>query len=330
MTLSSYPDELMRDRIDPAAAGLVEASPDDAGYTRRRHGKGWVFLDDNGQRLDEERKTYCASLAVPPAWSEVWFNPDRDGHILARGVDDAGRRQYIYHPDYRAAREAAKFADMSLFAERLPRLRRSVKRVLDESDDQKEITIAHLIVLLDRIGLRIGSFRNRAESGTVGATTLRKRHVHIDEDQVTLTFTAKGGKKRSICVQDEQVRSIFKKLVDRKGADLFRLDGTPIRARHVNAAIEEYSGHAFTAKDFRTWGGSVSACHALRSVDKITIKSVSEHAAEFLGNTPAIARNSYIHPNIIDLARRGERPSKKAGPTRLRVAERYCFAAITT
>ncbi|MEO0870653.1 MAG: DNA topoisomerase IB [Pseudomonadota bacterium] len=290
-----------------------------------------MYLSETDERLAGAARERCEALAIPPAWSNVWISPDADAHLLALGEDDAGRRQYIYHPEWRAACERAKFADLTLFAERLPRLRRQVKRMLN-SDEHDTLALATVIRLLDRAGLRIGKLRGDASDPAIGATTLSPEHCEIGTTAISLEFTAKAGRNRTVEVQDERLAKALGALVDETEDDelIFETETGRCSAKKVNAFLEDTMGAPFSAKDFRTWGGSVAAAKVLRDTQTTTISDLAQAAADWLGNTPAIARASYIHPTLVELARADGRSVELAGPTRLRVDERYCYGAIAS
>lgn len=320
---------LERHALTPQSAGLTDTNTDAPGWTRKRRGKGWSFHDLKGRLLDGDRREWCQSLAIPPAWDAVWINPDRSGHILAFGDDAEGRRQYIYHPDWRAAADAAKFSDLPLFAERLPRLRSRIVRALRDSEDEHTLALATVVGLIDCAGLRIGSRHHHARTGAVGAITLCRKHLRFEADAVTLHFTGKSGQKQRFTVDAPELCGALGRLADSaSSAHIFDGEGRMVREREVNAFIHDLSGADFTAKDFRTWGGSAAAAGYLRAAEEPSINGAAQAAADWLGNTPAIARNSYIHPAIIEQARRGEPATRLAGPTRLRVDERACFALM--
>lgn len=323
------PSTLKRHSLTPEDAGLAESDTEARGWTRVRRGKGWSFHNANGARMNGAKRKRCLGLAIPPAWAEVWINPDPDGHIQAYGEDADGRRQYIYHPDWRLAADAAKFADMPRFAERLPRIRNRVRRILRDSEDEHLLALATVVGLMDTAGLRIGSRRHHKRTGAVGAVTLCRKHLRFDEDAVTLHFTGKSGKVQRITVDTPELCGALGRLADSaEASQIFDGEGRMVRERDVNDFIHELAGLDFSAKDFRTWGGSAAAAGYLRRTKAPTITGASEAAAGWLGNTPTIARNSYIHPAVIERAREGARWTGLAGPSRLRVDERACFALI--
>lgn len=326
----SRPRPLARHALTPEKAGLAPAATEAEGWTRAKRGKGWSFHDEAGALIEDEARERCAALAIPPAWRNVWICPDPDGHIQAYGEDDEGRRQYIYHPDWRAAADAAKFADLPRFAERLPRIRARVKRALLGANDEHTLALAAVVALMDMAGLRIGSRRHHDRTGAVGAVTLCRRHLKFERDAVTLHFTGKSGKDQRITVDAPELCGALGRLADgAKRSAIFEGEGRMVRESEVNAFIHELAGLEFSAKDFRTWGGSAAAAGYLRHTEQPSIKGASEAAADWLGNTPAIARNSYIHPEVIEQARAGEGWRKQAGPSRLLADERALYALIT-
>jgi DNA topoisomerase-1 len=315
---------LQRHIVRPQDVGLVRADLDAPGYARCERDPD-RFYSTAKKTISKAEMERLRGLAVPPAWSDVWISKSADTHILALGTDASGRRQYIYHPDWRAACEAAKFSDLGLFAARLPRLRRQVRRALSGDPGDPGFAIATIIRLMDRAGLRIGNWKGPNE----GAVTLAEEHIDLDGDELNLEYTGKGGKTRSVELEDPFLAQAISALSERPGDHLFELQTSKIRPSHVNAFIQDAMGHAFSAKDFRTWGGSVRAAKTLfASSRRVTIKAVSEAAADWLGNTPGIARSSYIHPAIIEKVPDAPLDYVAKGPTALRKYERACFALI--
>lgn len=322
---------LARHSLSPPDVGLIQAELERDSWTRRAQGKGWSYWDANRNRLNGDQRARCEALAVPPAWDNVWISANPKAHILAHGEDAAGRRQYIYHPEWRAACEEAKFSDMPKFADGLPRLRRRVKQMLT-SEDPQTLAVASVVRLLDLGGLRIGHPRADDENPAVGATTLKPEHVEVEADRVRLHYTAKGGKERKLIVDDQALSEALDNLstlTNGRGEYVFEAENRLCSARLINDFLDDVFGLRFSAKDFRTWGGSVAAARVWRKNDTPTIKALSEAASDWLGNTPTIARNSYIHPAIIEASQSGEPRPDPSGPTRLRVDERFCYGVIT-
>jgi len=319
---------LQREKMDVAAIGLREADTLKPGWRRIRCGKGWRFVGKDGASLGNAQRQRCESLVIPPAWQSVWINPDSKGHIQAYGTDAAGRRQYIYHPEWGEAAGAAKFADMLRFADKLPALRTRLKSTIANSDDEFERAVAVVVRLLDVSGLRIGHRRYRESSGAIGATTLQARHLKFKDGVLELAFPSKSGKFQTKQIDDPDLCAQLHDFCGRPGEDLFDLEDGRITAADVNAFIRAAMKAPFTAKDFRTWGGSVAAGDALRRAPEKRAKAVVEAAAEWLGNTPAVARQSYIHPAILRAAETDAPLVLPEGPVRLRAAERTCYGLI--
>lgn len=325
---SAEGEGLQRERLGLDELGLNEANTLKPGWRRQRCGKGWRYRGVKGQALSEAGRKRCVALVIPPAWSDVWINPDPRGHIQAFGMDAAGRRQYIYHPRWGEAAGAAKFGHMLEFADRLPALRSRLKAILAGSDDDLERALAVLVRLLDVSGLRIGHRRYRETSGAIGATTLKSRHLKFVEGAVHLGFPSKSGKFREMVIEDADLCVLLQDYCGRPNDDLFEMDDRRVRAADVNAFLQGVMKAPFTAKDFRTWGGSVAATAALRDMPDAGVKAVVDAAAEWLGNTPAVARQSYIHPAIIRAAESGAPLVPPEGPVRLRAVERTCYGII--
>lgn len=318
---------LARTDLDPADAGLVYVCSSEPGWTRKPYGRGFTYLNERGDTLRGEQRERAEALVLPPAWEDVWICRIANGHLQATGVDEAGRTQYRYHPEWRAHCEQVKFSDMLAFGSALPRIRNHVRRVLENPSDHVDLATAAIVKLLDKGAIRIGSQRH-AQNGSFGASTLYKRHVRqTAEDTIRLSFKGKGGKQQEISICDESLARAVGDLQCLPGQALFDTPDGQVGSRAVNRFIQEVGGGAFTAKDFRTWGGSVAAIAALhKGAD--SIKAISEAAADRLGNTPTIARNSYIHPTIVEMARERKRPETISGPVRLRKNERRLFAVL--
>ena len=319
---------LQRSKVSAKGAGLRQSDTEGAGWRRIKCGNGWRYVDDQGACIKGEERERCRSLVIPPAWKDVWICPNSDGHILAMGYDAAGRRQYIYHPVWTEVTSAAKFDDLPLFAARLPALRRRVVGKLKSPVDEKEYALALIISLMDSAGLRIGHRRYRKLSGAVGVTTLQSRHVKSAPEGVCLRFPGKSGRLQNIHIDDPDIGEALQSLCGKPAEDLFDLEDGRIRAADVNAFVAEEVGAGFTAKDFRTWGGSVAATRALLSAPGASVTSVVKAASDWLGNTPAVARSAYIHPSILAAAEAGEETFAREGPPRLRAAERACLGLI--
>jgi DNA topoisomerase-1 len=314
---------LSRHALSPQDMGLVVADLNQTSITRVRKGRGFSYVTASGNTLSGKRRLHIEGLAIPPAWESVWISDCKKSHISAYGTDAAGRRQYIYNSKWRAACEAAKFIDLPLFARGLPKLRRRVNRDMSADIPNADLAIATIIRLLDRGGLRIGNW----SSETNGAVSLTEEHISFENDQMHLHYNGKGGTEREVEIEDEHIVDAILRLMKVGDDEIFTFADTRIRPRDVNKYISETMGAQFSAKDFRTWGGSVAATRALIKYDASTIKDISEAAADYLGNTPTIARSSYIHPAIIDALSQNLQP-KPSGPVRLRKYERLCHDLI--
>jgi len=289
----------------------------DSGFRRRRHGRGFVYLDHDGERIDEpETLERIKSLAIPPAWNDVWICPLPNGHIQATGTDAAGRKQYRYHEDWRVRRDVDKFDSMVRFAELLPEVRQRVEGDLTLDGMPRERALACAVRLLDRGSFRIGSEGYAEENETYGLATMRKQHVSVAGDQVVFDYPAKGGQARRQRVIDEQAAEAVGLLLRRRGGGdelLAYKDGRrwrDVRSADINAYLKQASGGGFSAKDFRTWNATVLAAIALavsgpvaggsRTARKRAIRRAIEEVAHHLGNTPAVCRASYIDPRVFD------------------------------
>ena len=297
-------------------ARLRTVSPNARGWTRRRAGKGFVYLDADGQRLPAEEVERIRSLAIPPAWKEVWICPYASGHIQAVGTDDAGRRQYLYHPDWRVKRDQMKFDRVAEAARKLPRARRLVLAHLGLDGMPLERASAAAVRLLDLGYFRIGSDAYTDTNGSFGLTTLERRHVRCRGQRLVFSFTGKSGIEHTIEIEDEVVRAALDRMRRRRGGGdrLLAYQNsrrwTPLDAPTVNVYLRELLGGDLTAKDFRTWHATVLAATALAMSDEPgdtkrsrqrAVKAAVQEVADYLGNTPTIAKNSYIDPRVIDL-----------------------------
>jgi DNA topoisomerase I len=283
------------------------------GYTRRRHGRGFVYLDEAGSPIRDERLDRIRSLAIPPAWVDVWICPDERGHLQATGVDSAGRLQYLYHPDWRTQRDRAKFERIEGFAEALPAVRERVRRDIRRRGFPRERVLACAIRLLDRGLFRVGT-EDYVSNGAFGLATLRREHVVVRRAVVEFDFVGKAGKRHVLEITDPEVLKVMRALRRRRADPTDELlvweDGRTwrtVRAADINAYLKESSGQDYSAKDFRTWHATVLAATALaehgversQRASKRAIRSAAEVVSDHLGNTPAVARRSYIDPRVI-------------------------------
>lgn len=287
---------------------------DDAlpGITRRRAGKGWAYYDASGTLIrDPAERLRLNAIALPPAYSDAWFCPAPNGHILATGHDDAGRKQYRYHPDFRSLRESAKYDACAAFGKRLPLIRKRVEEDLAGRSVTREAALAAVVRLLDLSAIRIGNEHYARTNDSYGATTLRADHAEVGKRRLDLHFVGKSGKEHDLGVEDAALAAAVRRmeaLEDAQGGGddhLFRYEdasGTvrPVTAADVNAYLRETMGEDFSAKHFRTFHASSLAFEKLaQGPGEVQLKAMLQHVAQALGNTPAIARRAYIHPAVI-------------------------------
>jgi DNA topoisomerase-1 len=297
-------------------ARLRTVSPNSTGWTRRRVGKGFVYLDAAGERLCEEDVARCRSLVIPPAWEDVWICPHPNGHIQAVGVDAAGRRQYLYHSDWRAKRDKMKFDRVAEVAAELPRARAAILEHIALDGMPRERAAAAAVRLLDLGYFRIGSDTYADAHGSFGLTTLEKRHVRRVRGELVFCFTGKSGIEHCVRIDDPLAIAAVDTMRRRRGGGdrlLAYRQGrlwTPLDAMSVNGYLREVTGAEITAKDFRTWHATVLAAASLASSDepgeskasrKRAVRKAMVEVSEYLGNTPTIARSSYVDPRVIDL-----------------------------
>ncbi|RJF90691.1 DNA topoisomerase IB [Sphingomonas cavernae] len=279
------------------------------GITRRRRGRAWAYFDPKGDRItDRYEIDRLNAIALPPAYNDAWYCPSADGHIQAIGYDQKGRKQYRYHPDFRAQQESAKYDRCADFGRALPLIRARVESDLRRGGLVRERAIAAVVRLLDLGRVRVGNEAYVKANRSFGATTLRTRHAEVRGQTLHLSYRAKSGKNRVLRVTDGSLARFVKRCQDLPGQHLFQyLDDTgtpqPVSSTDVNAYIREAMGDDFSAKHFRTWGASVLAFEALHATAApISVTELLEPVAAALGNTPAIARKSYVHPALMDLA----------------------------
>ena len=296
---------------------LRHSSDGEPGFTRRRQGNYWAYFDENGKRLtDRDTIDRLNALALPPAYTDAWFCKDENGHLQATGKDARGRKQYRYHPAFRARRDKKKYTGAQEFGAVLPKIRKKVAADLKKPPLCREAVLAAVVRLLDTQYLRIGNEQYARDNKSFGATTLRARHVRRKGNKLMMRFTGKHGIVHEVPITDSNLKRIVGKCQDLPGQHLFQYmtedgEACAVSSADVNDYIREASGADFTAKNFRTWGASVIAFEQMliaaeHEKARITLKTVLEPVAEALGNTPAISRKSYVHPKLIEAAR--ERP----------------------
>jgi DNA topoisomerase-1 len=288
-------------------AGLVYVAGEEPGMRRIRRGKGFSYLDHLEQPLtDAEVKARIAQLAIPPAWKKVWICPNADGHILATGQDDKGRKQYIYHPKWRAVRDMLNFYRLILFSGHLAEIREHTERQLRRRTFDRDRMLAAMIRIIDLTNIRIGNEVYAEENDSYGLTTLTRKHVRVSGDEVSFAFPAKSGKPWDVSITDAGVARVVQRLLAQRGRRLFTLDGKPVSSDELNQLLFTLTGEHITAKNFRTWGGTLAAFTYLknrldseRAAEKVVIEAIDE-AAEALGNTRTVARAHYVHPHVLE------------------------------
>jgi len=303
--------------VDPAesarAAGLRYVTDLRPGIRRKRAGKTFTYLSSDGHTIrDPEMIGRIKRLAIPPAWTDVWICADPRGHLQASGRDVRKRKQYRYHPRWREIRDAVKYDRMLAFAQALPRIRRRTDDHLELPGMPREKVLATVVRLLEETRIRVGNEEYRKENGSFGLTTLRNRHVDVIGSGVRFTFRGKSGKHHQVELQDRRLARIIKRFLEIPGQELFQYldeNGEPraIESADVNDYLREISGEDFTAKDFRTWSGTILAARFLRETEaerdtpaakKELVRAIARVADE-LGNTPAVCKKGYIHPAVI-------------------------------
>ncbi len=295
---------------------LRTVSPNDAGWTRRRSGRGFAYLDQHGGRLPAHDVERIKALVIPPAWRDVWISPAANGHIQVVGTDDAGRRQYLYHPEWRRKRDEAKFDRILIMAKALPRARLRLLADLEDDGLTRPRVLATAVRLIDVGYFRIGNDVYADEHGSYGLTTLERRHVRQRDDGLLFSFVGKSGIQHDVEVEDVEICDVVQQMRRRRGGGerlLAYKQGARwchVGAADVNEYLQDIFSLAVTAKDFRTWHATVIAAAALgdngsvgatKTARKRAIRSAVVEVSDYLGNTPTIARNSYIHPRVIDL-----------------------------
>jgi len=326
----------------PESAALNYADDRTPGITRVRRGKGWSFHLPCGTRIgDKGEIKRLASIAMPPAYERCWFSIDPAGHIQATGYDARGRKQYRYHPAFRAGQDASKYALCAAFGEALPAMRARIEAVLTDRTPKnraptRERCLAAIVRLLDIGHFRIGNEQYAKANRSFGISTLRKRHVNVHGNTIELTYRGKSGKVQNRILHDRALLRIVKDLADLSGQHLFQYVDE-LGAKHdigssdVNRYITEVMGAEFSAKHFRTWGGTLVAFETwTASGGAITLDAVMRQVADELGNTPTISRKSYVHPAVIAAIKSGEPPQQKLPrPTRwLQPGERALIAFL--
>ena len=295
-------------------AGLRYVNDDGPGIHRRRRGKGFSYIGPDGQAMtDAGRVAWINGLAIPPAWTDVWISPLKRGHIQATGRDARGRKQYRYHPRWRDVRDAAKYERLLDFAKALPKIRRRTDRDLRRRGLPREKVLATVVRLLESTLIRIGNEEYLRDNRSVGLSTMRDRHVDVNGSKIRFEFRGKSGKRHTVAVTDRRLARVVKQCQELPGQELFQYldeqgERRSVDSADVNDYLREVTGADFTAKDFRTWAGTVAASLALQEVEVLdpdasarqNVTAAIRRVAERLGNTPAVCRRCYVHPGVID------------------------------
>ncbi len=307
------------------SAGLRYVDPADPGIKRVRRGRGFAYVDTRGKPVtDAKTLERIASIVIPPAWEDVWISPYAIGHIQATGRDARGRLQYRYHPLWAQVRDATKYERTIAFARALPRMRRRVARDMRLRGLPRQKVVAAAVRLLENALIRVGNEEYARENKSFGVTTLRGRHVKVRGSTLSFSFRGKSGKEHSVGLTDRRLARVLRACQELPGQRLFQYvdeDGAvqSIDSDDVNEYIREVMGEEFSAKDFRTWAGTVLAMRALladegpKPTNAALTSAVKEVAAE-LGNTPAVCRRCYIHPQIVDAYLDGSLSEAAAAP----------------
>jgi DNA topoisomerase-1 len=299
--------------------GLTYCSDAYPGLTRVRSGSGVSIRDSDGRVIrDKAVLDRIRTLAIPPAWTDVWICPRATGHIQATGRDVKGRKQYRYHDDWSSHRSGNKFDKMSAFAKALPRLRARVETDLASRGPTREKVLATAVRLLEITLIRVGNAQYAKQNRSYGLTTLHKRHLEMDGAALSFAFRGKSGVDHKVSVRDRRLAAVVRSLRDLPGQQLFKYRDAnghlcPVTSDDVNAYIRDAMGDQFSAKDFRTWAGTVSAARALRDIEAPTSATDAKRkitvcvkaVAGLLGNTPTVCRSSYVHPAVFELYETG-------------------------
>ena len=300
-------------RTTARQAGLRYATDQAPGFTRRRSGRGFSYRDKEGKTIrDPEVIARIRSIVIPPAWTDVWICPWPNGHLQATGRDARGRKQHRYHPDFRAARDEAKFGRLVEFAAALPRIRKRVDQDLARPGVPREKVLAAVVRLLELTLIRVGNDEYTRLNQSFGLTTMRGRHVKVEGTAIRFRFKGKGGAPHEVDLRDRRLATVIRRCQDLPGQELFQYqdDGTvgDVTSDDVNGYLREISKGDFTAKDFRTWAGTVLAYRSLselpeppdeRTKKRNVVEAVRRTAAA-LRNTPAVSRQAYIHPAVLE------------------------------
>jgi DNA topoisomerase-1 len=319
MAAVACPERFVAGAHSPAMATIVYSDDSRPGITRKKVRNGWAYHTPAGERItDRDEIDRLNKIGLPPAYVNAWFNPNRDGHIQATGLDEKGRKQYRYHLGFREQQEALKYEKTAEFGRALPKLRKRVEADLAQRGLGKDRAVAAVVRLLDTTHIRVGNEDYVKQNESFGATTLRTRHGRVKGDTLRLQFKAKSGKMCDTRVTDRSLARFVKACQDLPEQHLFAWvddagEAHPVTSSDVNAYIKDATGGDFSAKNFRTWGASLLAFEALaKAPSDLTLKQMLEPVTAKLGNTPAIARKSYVHPDLIALIKEGQGAFRQA------------------
>ena len=305
--------EVSDNELQARAQGLRYVTDTTLGYTRKRYGKHFHFFDLKGQRIkDEAEIARIRKLPIPPAYSQIWICPFANGHLQATGLDARGRKQYRYHSEWRNLREANKFSHLLAFGDALPALRSVTTAHMAQRRLTREKVLATVVTLLEKTLIRIGNDQYARSNQSYGLTTLRHKHVEVTGETIRFRFKGKSGKQWNLKLTDRRIAKVVRACTEIPGQELFKYvdeDGVvrDVTSGDVNSYLQDITGNIFTAKDFRTWTGTVLAAMALQdyaSFDteaqaKKNIMAAIERVSKTLGNTPSVCRKSYVHPEVI-------------------------------
>jgi DNA topoisomerase-1 len=306
------------------AAGLRYVLDTKPGIQRRKSGNGFRYLDASGKPVrDTLTLKRIRSLVIPPAWKDVWICPFPNGHLQATGRDARGRKQNRYHPRWREVRDETKYERMLLFGHALPAIREKVKQDLSLPELPRRKVLATIVRLMETTFIRVGNEEYAKQNKSYGLTTMRNKHVQVQGAEITFRFQGKSGVKHTIDLHDRRLAKIIKRCQDIPGYELFQYvdhqgENHTIDSGDVNEYLQEISGQNFTAKDFRTWAGTVLACLMLRQFEafdserqaKKNIVQAIQSVAARLGNTPSVCKKCYVHPAVLETYLSGVMPNK--------------------
>jgi DNA topoisomerase I len=287
-------------------AGLHYVQAGERGIRRRRHGKGFSYRDAHERPVNGKVAARIGQLVIPPAWRNVWICADERGHLLATGQDDRGRTQYLYHPKWRQVRDLLNFYRLLVFGEQLPTIRAHVAAQLRRRTLDRERVLAAMLRIIDESAVRIGSQEYTEENDSFGLSTLSRRHVRTHGRTVELAFPGKSGHRIQVSIDDASVARTVRSLLAVPGRQVFRADGSAVTAADVNDRLLDLTGQHITAKDFRTWNGTLAAFAHLRDANgtdrspRAAALAAIDEAAQRLANTRAVARAHYVHPHIVE------------------------------